>query len=140
MPTSSVPVRALRTASSMTVVFPVSVVVGSAGTAVTGAVVKLRAPVKSPVAPRRQEVVGVSPFAISSIPVIVAQAGARGHRGGHRVQQSRLVVGDTVSERACQGLAGSLRDGNLRWNMLTDYVDAHWEPGEVGSRAPARDA
>ncbi len=56
MPTSRVPVRALSTASSITVAFPTSEVAGSAGTAVTGAAVRLRAPVKSPVTDRRQAV------------------------------------------------------------------------------------
>jgi len=53
VPTSSVPASAFSTASSATVVSP-SEVAGSVGTAVVGAAVKLSAPVKSPVTPRRQ--------------------------------------------------------------------------------------
>jgi hypothetical protein len=44
MPTSAVPSKALRTASSTTVVSPVRLVAGSAGTVVTGGWVKLSAP------------------------------------------------------------------------------------------------
>src|ERR1700733_14912531 len=56
MPTSRVPVRAFRTASSITVVLEPIEVEGRDGTAVTGGAVRLSAPVKSPVTERRQAV------------------------------------------------------------------------------------
>ena len=56
MPTSSVPVSALSTASSTTVMLLPIDVDGSAGTFVTGVSDRASAPVKSPVALRRQAV------------------------------------------------------------------------------------
>src|SRR5215831_17355654 len=53
MPTSKVPVRAFRTASSTTVRLEPIEVDGRAGTVVIGARVRLSAPVKSPVTERR---------------------------------------------------------------------------------------
>src|SRR5215469_2545937 len=56
MPTSRVPVSALRTASSTTVrLLPIEVD-GSDGTLVTGGLTRFSAPVKSPVTERRQAV------------------------------------------------------------------------------------
>src|ERR1700685_1626522 len=53
MPTSSVPARAFRTASSTTVRSEPIEVAGRDGTAVTEGAVRLSAPVKSPVTERR---------------------------------------------------------------------------------------